>query len=114
MAIASNLPFEFRLKRVYTGYDSKETTGWFYYTEEEAWNHNQESYHIEENEEIEVIFNSTDVNARLYLEALDIVPPEEADTYFDENGQLYRKPMADSFFLYKHQEGYDALCIDTF
>lgn len=114
MAIASNLPFEFRLKRVYTGYESKETTGWFYYTEEEAWDHNQESYQIEENEEIEVIFNSSDVNARLYLEALDIVPPEEADTYFDENGQLYRKPMADSFFLYRHNEGYDALCVDTF
>lgn len=114
MGIVSDLPFEFDIKRVFKGYNSKKTNGFFYDSEEEAWEHSQELYQVEENEEIEVLFNASDMNARLYLEALDIVPPDEEETFFDEKGQLYRKPKEDRFFLYKHNKGYDALCVDTF
>lgn len=114
MGIVSDLPFEFNLKRIFSDFDSKKTTGFFYDSEEEAWEHSQELYQIEENEEIEILFNASDSNAKLYLEALDIVPPNEEGPFFDDDGKLYRKPKPESFFLYKHNEGYDALCVDTF
>lgn len=114
MGIVSSLPFEFSLKRIFPGGNSREALGAFYDSEEEAWEHSQESYQVEENEEIEVLFNTSDNEARLYLEALDIVPPNEEKIFYDEKGRLYRKPQINSFFLYKHSEEYDALCVDTF
>lgn len=116
MGIVSDLPFEFVLQRVFTGCSNKNVNviGTFFDSEEEAWEHSQELYCVEENEEVEVLFNALDKEARLYLEALDIIPPNEGETFLDEEGRLYRKPSNCSFFLYKHNDGYDALCIDTF
>lgn len=41
MGIVSDLPFEFTLKRIFSDFDSKTTTGFFYDSEEEAWEHSQ-------------------------------------------------------------------------
>ncbi|MCI5508884.1 MAG: restriction endonuclease-like protein [Eubacterium sp.] len=113
MGIASNLPFEFELTRNYPEFKNK-SKGHFYISEKEAWEHSLDSFQIEENEEIEILFDAEDISARLYLEALDIVPPNEEEMEFDEQGDIYRYPRKDTFFLYKHNKGYDALCVDTF
>lgn len=44
MGIVSSLPFEFSLKRIFPGGNSREALGAFYDSEEEAWEHSQESY----------------------------------------------------------------------
>ena len=47
---------------------------------------------IEENNEIEILFNSEDENAKLYLEALDIVPLDDRKIAYDSEGHIYRIP----------------------
>lgn len=113
MAIAFDLPFVFAIKRNFPTF-SKEVVGQFYPSEKDAWEADEGAFKIEENEEIEVDFNSADKSAKLYLEALDIIPPYEDGISSDEDGQLYRKPSGNPFYLYKNGEGYDALCVDTF
>lgn len=113
MATASDLPFVFMIKRNFSTF-SKDTDGKFYTTEVEAWKSEDSSYKVEENEEIEVEFNSTDKSAKLYLEALDIIPLHKVGINSDMDGQLYRTPSETPFYLYKNGEDYDALCVDTF
>lgn len=113
MATASDVPFVFTIKRNFSTF-SKNTDGKFYTTEVEAWKSEEGSYKVEENEEIEVEFNSTDKSAKLYLEALDIIPLHKVGINSDIDGQLYRTPSQTPFYLYKNGEDYDALCVDTF
>lgn len=113
MATASDVPFVFMIKRNFSAF-SKDTDGKFYTTEVEAWESEDSSYKVEENEEIEVEFNSTDKSAKLYLEALDIIPLHKVGINSDIDGQLYRTPSETPFYLYKNGEDYDALCVDTF
>lgn len=113
MAIASDVPFVFMIKRNFSAF-SKDTDGKFYTTEAEAWKSEENSYKVEENEEIEVEFNSTDKSAKLYLEALDIIPIHKVGINSDIDGQLYHTPSETPFYLYKNGEDYDALCVDTF
>ena len=59
------------------------------------------------------MFDSEDDNAKLYLEALDIVPLDDHKIAYDSEGRIYRMPSSESFILYKANSGYDALCVDT-
>jgi hypothetical protein len=113
MGIVSNLPFSFTIIRRYPNFN-KFAVGEFFDTEQEAWETEEGFFQIEENEEVEVKFNSEDNLSKLYLEALDIVPPKEDEVFSDDNGQLYRKPSDKPFFLYKIGNEYDALCVDRF
>lgn len=99
MAIASDVPFVFMIKRNFSAF-SKDTDGKFYTTEAEAWKSEENSYKVEENEEIEVEFNSTDKSAKLYLEALDIIPIHKVGINSDIDGQLYHTPSETPFYLY--------------
>ena len=68
---------------------------------------------IVENEEITILFNSSDSSARLYLDALDILP-DGNDVLIDEEGRIYRLASATPFPLYKQGNDYDALRVDAF
>lgn len=68
---------------------------------------------IEENDEVSILFNSTDQTARLYLEALDIIPTEYGIT-LDEDGNLYRSISPVEIPLYKINNNFDALRVDKF
>ncbi len=68
---------------------------------------------IVENEEVTIYFNSSDRSARLYLDALDILP-DGKDVMVDEDGRIYHSVSDTPFPLYKHNDDYDALRVDTF
>lgn len=68
---------------------------------------------IVENEEVTIFFNSSDGSARLYLDALDILP-DGNDVLIDEEGRIYRLASATPFPLYKQGNDYDALRVDAF
>lgn len=71
------------------------------------------SIKIIENEEVTIFFNSSDRSARLYLDALDILP-DGNDVFFDEDGRIYRPASSSPFPLYKLGNDYDALRVDAF
>ena len=54
---------------------------------------------IVENEEVTIFFNSSDGSARLYLDALDILP-DGNDVLIDEEGRIYRLASATPFPLF--------------
>ena len=97
-----------RIRKIYNSQkiavESKDTDGKFYTTEVEAWKSEDSSYKVEENEEIEVEFNSTDKSAKLYLEALDIIPLHKVGINSDMDGQLYRTPSETPFYLYRRRK----------
>lgn len=68
---------------------------------------------IEENEEIWVMFDSHDENARFYLEALDAIP-ERYGIRLDEQDKLFKSPSRISFPLFINNGEFDALCVDRY
>lgn len=113
MDIASNIPFDLRLIHKFPK-EIEEQAVDFASTEEEIWNTDRATLTAEENDEIEIYFNSLDSNARLYLEALDIMPLDDSDIMEDESGRIYRIPSNESFTLYRSNGEYDALRVDVF
>ncbi len=113
MGIASDLPFEFRLLRNVSNI-KKLSAGVFFSNEEEAWNSIDSGFSAEENEEIQILFQCDDADAVLYTDALDIIPPKAAPVQTDDNGNLFIAADTEYFYLYRHDDAYDALCVDTF
>ena len=113
MAIVSDLPFTLRLIKNFPSISVQEAM-LFSDNEKEIWKDGFITLSVEENDEIEIYFNSQDRNAKLYLEALDIIPLADDNIYEDESGRLYRTISDTQFALYKSNAGYDALRVDTF
>lgn len=113
MDIVSSLPFTLKLIQEYPMY--RETSALnFSLDEKEIWVNGFVTLEAEENDEIDLLFDSDDSNARLYLDALDIVPIDDINVQEDEYGKLYRKVSAEKFTLYKSNSDYDALRVDSF
>ena len=81
--------------------------------EEEIYSSDFQAFQLYENEEIYIYFNSSDINARLYLDALDILP-DGFGVQIDEEGRTYRRISPDPVPLYKHSDDFDALRVDQF
>lgn len=113
MVIASDLPFKLQIIKRFP-YISCQDGVLFSNDVKEIWEKEVISLSVEENDDIEVLFNSDDTNARLYLEALDIVPLDDRKIAYDKDGYIYRMPSSEPFILYKSNSGYDALCVDIF
>lgn len=113
MAIVFDFPFELQIIKRFPEISYQYASN-FSTDAKELWKNEIISLSIEENDDIEVLFDSDDPNARLYLEALDIIPIDDGKIFYDENGHIYRMPSEESFILYKGNSGYDALCVDVF
>lgn len=113
MDIVSNLPFKLQVIRQFPEVSYQDAIV-FFDNPKELWSQDEVTLSIEENEEIEILFDSEDLEAKLYLEALDIVPIDDRKIAYDEKGHIYRMPSKEPFTLYKVNSGYDALCVDTF
>ena len=100
MDIASNLPFVLRIN------DS--SCEHFSTTEERIYSDDFQTIKIVENEEVVIFFNSADNAARLYLDALDILP-DGNNVLVDEEGRIYRPVSNTPIPLYKQSNDYDAL-----
>lgn len=113
MVTATDLPFELCVIKRFPSISSQE--GVLFSTDaKEIWKEGVITLSIEENDDIEILFNSEDANSKLYLEALDIVPIDDRKIMYDEEGNIYRSPGSEPFILYKGNSGYDALCVDIF
>lgn len=113
MVIASDLPFELQVIKTFPEI-SYQNGVYFSDDAKEMWKKELITLSIEENDDIEILFNSEDSNAKLYLEALDIVPIDDKKIAYDEDGHIYRMPSTEPFILYKGNSDYDALCVDIF
>lgn len=113
MDIVSDLPFTLRLIKRFPNMIVQEGT-LFFKNDKDIWKSNMVTLSAEENDELEIYFNSIDDNARLYLEALDIIPMDDGSICEDENGHIYRRISDENFVLYKCNAGYDALRVDVF
>lgn len=67
---------------------------------------------IEENDEIDLYFNSSDSSARLYLDALECCPTTSR-IMVDDEGLLFCNPADDVIKIYRSDTNYDALRVDT-
>ena len=67
---------------------------------------------IEENDELDLYFNSPDPNARLYLDALECCPMTNRIT-IDDEGLVYCTPANEILSIYRSDSSYDALRVDT-
>lgn len=105
MDIVSKLPFTLKIKDCLCEE--------FTFEERLIYGENFQSIKIYENEEIYILFNSEDSSARLYLDALDILP-DGNNVLIDDDGLLYRPVSNFPFPLYKHGNEYDALRVDAF
>lgn len=105
MDTASNQPFILKF--------NDKVCDQFVLTEETIYSNDFASIKITENEEVTIYFNSSDSSARLYLDALDILP-DGNNVLADEEGRLYH-PISDAPFpLYRQDNEYDALRVDAF
>lgn len=105
MDIVSNLPFVFKVNGTLCHLFSTD--------ERTVYSGEFPSIKVVENEEIRILFDSSDVKARLYLDALDILP-EWNKAQVDEDGRLYCPVSNTPFYLYKNDGCYDALRVDIF
>lgn len=112
MDIASKYPFSLQVIKQYPVRSVLEA-GAFTTSLDRMWKENIVAISIEENDDINIIFNSDDANARLYLEALDIVPSYDCEID-DAEGLMYRKPSSKEFVLVKQGNDYDSLKVDSF
>ena len=113
MGIVFDLPFRLQVVKQFpkTIYQDAKI---FFDNPKELWLQEKVTLSIEENDEIEILFDSEDPEAKLYLEALDIVPIDDGRIAYDEKGHIYRMPSKELFTLYRASCGYDALCVDSF
>ena len=92
MDIVSRTPFTLKLIQRFPGY--KESVGSkFSMNERDIWENGFYTLAAEENETLEVLFDSADKNARLYLEALDVMP-------YDDKRDGYIVPYHQKAFYY--------------
>lgn len=113
MDIVSRTPFTLKLIQRFPGY--KESVGSkFSMNERDIWENGFYTLAAEENETLEVLFDSADKNARLYLEALDVMPYDDKNLFEDEEGRLYRTVSPESFLLCSSDSTTDTLRVDSF
>lgn len=105
MDTAYNLPFVLKINNVLCEQFSQK--------EEEIYSDSFSTVKVMENDEVTILFDSVDASARLYLDALDILP-EGDSVLVDEEGRLYRPISKEVIHLYKHGSEYDALRVDAF
>lgn len=105
MDTASNLPFVLKF--------NENQCVVFSDNEEEIYQDSFNSIRIFENEEVMILFDSDDPNARLYLDALDVLPDGNG-ILVDEDGRIYRSVSNVAIPLYKQSDDYDALRVDAF
>lgn len=105
MDTASNLPFVLKF--------NESQCVVFSNAEEHIYQDGFQSIKIFENEEVMILFDSTDTNARLYLDALDVLP-DGSGVLIDEEGRIYRTVSSVALPLYKQGNDYDALRVDAF
>lgn len=86
----------------------------FSMNERDIWENGFYTLAAEENETLEVLFDSADKNARLYLEALDVMPYDDKNLFEDEEGRLYRTVSPESFLLCSSDSTTDTLRVDSF
>ena len=67
---------------------------------------------IKENDEMDLYFNSTDKEARLYLDALESCPSSNR-IMVDDEGFVYCTPGEEVIKLYRSDSSYDALRVDV-
>lgn len=67
---------------------------------------------IKENDEMDLYFNSTDKEARLYLDALECCPSSNR-IMVDDDGFVYCTPGEEVIKLYRSDSSYDALRVDV-
>lgn len=67
---------------------------------------------IKENDEMDLYFNSTDKEARLYLDALECCPSSNR-IMVDDEGFVYCTPGEEVIKLYRSDSSYDALRVDV-
>lgn len=67
---------------------------------------------IKENDEMDLYFNSTDKEARLYLDALECCPSSNR-IMVDDEGFVYCMPGEEVIKLYRSDSSYDALRVDV-
>ncbi len=113
MGIVSDLPFRLQVVKQFPKI-AHQNAKFFCDDSKELWAQSEITLSIEENDEIEILFDSEDTEAKLYLEALDIVPIDDGKIAYDKKGHIYRMPSKELFTLYKANSGYDALCVDLF
>ncbi|MGN0484814.1 MAG: DUF2357 domain-containing protein [Lachnospiraceae bacterium] len=113
MDIVSDLPFQLQVIQRFPTL-SCQSAQCFCTQEDEVRNEHVETLSVEENDDIEILFDSEDPQARLYLEALEIMPIDDHEIGENAAGELYRRPSPKPFFLYRTNAGYDALRVDTF
>ena len=87
MAIVSELPFMLQVIKGLPAKSCQDGT-LFMDQEQEVWKKEIVTFQIEENEDIEILFNSEDQNAKLYLEALDIVSLDDRKIAYDLQGHI--------------------------
>ena len=85
MGIVFDLPFRLQVVKQFpkTIYQDAKI---FFDNPKELWLQEKVTLSIEENDEIEILFDSEDPEAKLYLEALDIVPIDDGRIAYDEKG----------------------------
>lgn len=113
MDIVSDVPFEIKLIHRFPIYREEVGVN-FSHNEFDIWGEDFCTLSAEENDDIEILFNSDDKDARMYLDALDIIPLDDLTISEDESGRLFRTASPESFMLYSSDAGYDALRVDAF
>lgn len=113
MDIVSKVPFTLKLIQRFPIY--KESSGLKFSMDEHAiWQNGFYTLAAEENETLEILFDSEDKDARLYLEALDIMPFDDKNLFEDEAGRLYRSVSSESFVLCSSDNMKETLRVDAF
>lgn len=98
MDIVSRTPFTLKLIQRFPGY--KESVGSkFSMNERDIWENGFYTLAAEENETLEVLFDSADKNARLYLEALDVMPYDDKNLFEDEEGRVISYRITRKLFI---------------
>lgn len=113
MDIVSDLPFTLKLIQKYP-IETIQEARVFCKEEQNIWRDNIITLSVEENEDMDLYFNAEDPEARLYLDALNMIPADDLYIKEDHYGRKYRMVSTDCFALYRSSKGYDALCVDTF
>jgi hypothetical protein len=112
MDTACNLPFEaYLIVNPEASYSKKVQLGFMNDISNGA-NHEIITAEIEENDELDLYFDSSDLNARLYLDALECCPITPR-IHVDDDGSVYCTPGKDIIKLYRSDSNYDALRVDT-
>lgn len=102
MDIVSRTPFTLKLIQRFPGY--KESVGSkFSMNERDIWENGFYTLAAEENETLEVLFDSADKNARLYLEALDVMPYDDKNLFEDEEDGYIVPYHQKAFIMFQRQ-----------